>query len=108
MTGQLLEQVQQRIFFQVSIEYEDCAATQVIPEDSRSLESAPIGDFPKATIAAQKTIKKLHSMFPGMHLVELDLDDTPDGYHLLVVDGDGSNVVKVGITMTDYSSETIH
>jgi hypothetical protein len=97
-----------RVFFQVSIEYEDCAATQAIPVDARSLESAPIGDFPKATVAAQKTIKKLHSMFPDMHLVELDLDETTDGYHLLVVDSDGSKVVKVGITMTDYSSETIH
>ena len=107
MSEQLLQQ-SDRIFFQVSIEYEDCAATQEIPEDARSLESAPIGDFPKATVAAQKTIEKLHSMFPEMHLVELDLDDTPDGYHLLVVDDDGSKVVKVGITMTDYSSETIH
>jgi hypothetical protein len=107
MTGQLLEQAE-RVFFQVNIEYEDCAATQAIPEDARSLESAPIGDFPKATVAARKTIKKLHSMFPDMHLVELDLDDTPDGYHLLVVDSDGSKVVKVGITVTDYSNETIH
>lgn len=107
MTGQLQEQ-SERIFFQISIEYEDCEATQAIPEDARSLESAPIGDFPKATVAAHKTIKKLHSMFPEMHLVELDLDDTTDGYHLLVVDSDGSKVVKVGITMTDYSSETLH
>ena len=98
----------ERIFFQVNIEYGDCDATKKIPHDERSLESKPIGDFPRATEAARNTITRLHEMFPEMQLVELSLDEALDGYHLMVVDEDGTKVVKVGITMTDYSNETIH
>lgn len=97
-----------KLYFQVMVEYETCEATSEIPEGERKLESAAIGGFDEAEEIAKHTIHQIHSKFPDMSIVELDLEQASDGYHLLVVDDDGAKVVKVGVTYTDYSEETIH
>ena len=97
-----------KLYFQVMVEYEACEATSGIPENERKMESAAIDEFEKATDIAKHTIKQIHTKFPDMSLIELDLDQAADGYHLLVVDKAGGKVVKVGVTFTDYSEETIH
>jgi hypothetical protein len=97
-----------KLYFQVMVEYEACEATSNIPEDERKMESAAIDEFEKAEEIAKHTIQQIHTKFPDMNLVELDLDQAADGYHLLVVDNAGGRVVKVGVTFTDYSDETIH
>lgn len=98
----------EKVYFQVMIEYEDCEATSEIPEDSRSLESEILANYPKAVEVAQHTIQAIHGQFKGSSLVELELDEMVDGYHLLVVDDAGSRIAKVGIAGYDYSEETIH
>lgn len=97
-----------KLYFQVRIEYEACEATSDIPEDERSLESGPIKEFDEAEDIAKHTIRKIQTKFPEMSIIELDLDQAADGYHLLVVDEEGGKVAKVGVTYTDYSDETIH
>ena len=97
-----------KLYFQVRVEYEPCDATSDIPEDERLLESAAIEAYDKAEEIAKHTIHKIHTKFPDMSIIELDLEQAADGYHLLVVDDDGAKVVKVGVTYTDYSEETIH
>jgi len=97
-----------KLYFQVMVEYEQCEATSDIPEDELKLESAAIKKFDEAEEIAKHTIQQIHTKFPNMSIIELDLDQTPDGYHLLVVDDTGGKVVKVGVTYTDYSEETIH
>ena len=107
MKADVVEQ-EPKLFFQVMIVYEDCEATADIPEDERHMESAAIGELEKAEEIAHHTIKKIHTKFPEMSIIELELDQAFDGYHLLVVDDMGSRVAKVGVTLTDYTSETIH
>jgi hypothetical protein len=97
-----------KLYFQVMIEYEACEATANIPEDERKMESAAIDEFEKAEEIAKHTIQQIHTKFPDMNIIELALDQADDGYHLLVVDDAGDRVVKVGVTFTDYSEETIH
>ena len=97
-----------KLYFQVRVEYEACDATSDIPEDERSLESAPIPEYDEAEDIAQHTIRQIQSKFPDMSIIELDLEQAADGYHLLVVDEEGGKVAKVGVTYTDYSDETIH
>lgn len=97
-----------KLYFQVMVEYEACEATSGIPENERRMESAAIGEFEKAEEIAKHTIQKIHTKFPDMNIVELKLDQAADGYHLLVVDDAGGKIVKVGVTFTDYSEETIH
>jgi len=97
-----------KLYFQVMVEYEACEATSGIPENERKMESAAIDEFEKAEEIAKHTIQQIHTKFPDMNLIELDLDQAADGYHLLVVDDTGGKVVKVGVTFTDYSEETIH
>lgn len=97
-----------KLYFQVRVEYETCEATSEIPEDERKLESAAIKDFDEAEEIAQHTIHRIHTKFPEMNIIEIDLEQATDGYHLLVVDDEGGKVAKVGVTYTDYSEETIH
>ena len=107
MKGELVSQ-EQKLYFQVMIVYEDCEANADIPEDERQLESAAIGEWEKASDIADHAIAQIHSKFPDTTVVKLDLDQAPDGYHLLVVDDTGGKVAKVGVSFTDYTSETIH
>ena len=107
MQAQLVEQ-EPKLYFQVMIVYEDCAACADIPEDERQLESAAIDGLDKAEKIALHAIEKIHTKFPGMNIIELNLDEASDGYHLLVVNDTGDKVAKVGVTYTDYSLETIH
>ena len=95
-------------YFQVRVAYEPCEATSDIPEDERIMESAAIDKYDDATEIAQHTIEKIHTKFPDMSIIEIDLEQAFDGYHLLVVDEEGGKVAKVGVTYTDYSKETIH
>jgi hypothetical protein len=97
-----------KLYFQVRIVYEPCEATSDIPEDERLMESAAIDKYAEASEIAQHTIEKIHTKFPDMSIIELDLEQALDGYHLLVVDEEGGKVAKVGVTYTDYSEETIH
>jgi len=97
-----------KLYFQVMVEYESCEATSDIPEDELKLESAAIKAFDEAEEIAKHTIQQIHTKFPDMSIVELALEQAPDGYHLLVVDDTGGKIVKVGVTFTDYSEETIH
>ena len=97
-----------KLYFQVMVVYESCDATADIPEDERQMESAAIDEFEKAEEIAKHTIQQIHTKFPTMNLIELDLEHAHDGYHLLVVDDTGGKVAKVGVTFTDYSEETIH
>lgn len=108
MGAKQLIEISEKIFFQVMIEYEDCEATREIPEDDRSLESVPIENWPKAEKIAQATMEDIQTQFPNHNIVSLPLDQTEDGYHLLLVDDTGIRVAKVGVTITDYSEETIH
>lgn len=107
MTVEQTEQ-QAKLYFQVKVEYEPCAATSDIPADERSLESEAIGEYDDAEEIAKNTIQKIHTKFPDMNIIELDLEQALDGYHLLVVDEEGGKVAKVGVTYTDYTEETIH
>lgn len=104
----LVAQEEPKLYFQVMIQYEDCEATADIPEDERQMESAAIDDFEKAGDIAKHAIHKIHGKFPGTEVIELDLDQALDGYHLLVVGDDGGPVARVGVTYTDYTNETIH
>jgi hypothetical protein len=97
-----------KLYFQVRVEYEPCEATSSIPEEERKLESAAIEGFDEAEEIAKHTIKKIQTKFPDMSIIELELEQAEDGYHLLVVDEEGGKVAKVGVTYTDYSNETIH
>jgi hypothetical protein len=97
-----------KLYFQVRVEYEPCEATSSIPEDERKLESAAIEGFDEAEEIAKHTIQQIQTKFPDMSIIELELEQASDGYHLLVVDDDGGKVAKVGVTYTDYSDETIH
>ena len=97
-----------KLYFQVRVEYEACDATSGIPEDERILESSPIKGYDEAEDIAKHTINQIHTKFPKMNVIELDLEQAADGYHLLVVDEEGGKVAKVGVTYTDYSDETIH
>jgi len=97
-----------KFYFQVKVIYEDCDATSSIPEDERYLESTAIKEFDEAEQIAKHTIQSIHTKFPEMSIIELDLDQAADGYHLLVVDEDGGKIVKVGVSFSDYSEETIH
>lgn len=97
-----------KLYFQVIVEYESCEATSDIPEDERRLESAPIEAYDEAEEIAKHTIRQIHTKFPEMGIIELELEQASDGYHLLVVDDEGGKVVKVGVTYNDYSEETIH
>lgn len=107
MKEQLVQQAQ-KLYFQVMIVYEDCEANADIPEDERTLESAAIDGFEKADEIANHAIEQIHTKFPETSIVKLDLDQAPDGYHLLVVDDTGGKVAKVGVSYTDYTEETIH
>ena len=107
MHADYIEQVE-KLYFQVMIVYGPHDATADIPEDERELESAAIDGFEKAEQIAHHTIHKIHTKFPTMNVIELELDQAPDGYHLLVVNDEGGKVAKVGLTCTDYTNETIH
>ncbi len=109
MKGQLVvEEQAPKVYFQVSIVYEDCEANADIPVDERELESAAIDGYQRADEIANHAIEQIHTKFPGTSLVKLELDEADDGYHLLVVDDDGGKVAKVGVSYTDYTDETIH
>lgn len=108
MTVEQTEEYQAKLYFQVRVEYESCEATSDIPMDERSLESEAIEEFDDAEEIAKNTIQQIHTKFPDMNIIELDLEQAADGYHLLVVDEEGGKVAKVGVTYTDYSEETIH
>lgn len=108
MSVEQLDDYKPKLYFQVRVEYESCEATSKIPEDERSLESEAIEGFDAAEEIAKNTIQKIQTKFPDMSIIELDLEQAPDGYHLLVVDEEGGKVAKVGVTYTDYSGETIH
>lgn len=108
MTVEQLDDFKPKLYFQVKVEYESCEATSNIPVDERSLESEAIGEYDDAEEIAKNTIQQIQTKFPNMNIIELDLEQALDGYHLLVVDEEGGKVVKVGVTYTDYSLETIH
>lgn len=102
-----LEQ-EQKLYYQVRILYEDCEANADIPEDARELESAAIGELEKAGEIAKHAIVQIQEGLPDTKIIELELDEAEDGYHLLVVDGNEERVVGVGLTITDYTDETLH
>lgn len=108
MTVEQTEEYQAKLYFQVKVEYESCEATANIPVDERSLESAAIKEYDEAEEIAKHTIQQIQTKFPDMSIVEIELDQASDGYHLLVVDEEGGKVAKVGVTYTDYTNETIH
>jgi hypothetical protein len=95
-------------YFQVMISYEDCDANVDIPEDEMVLESDAISELQEAEKIAHNTAKHIHTKFPDSNIIVLDLDEVFDGYHLIVVDDDGKKVARVGVSITDYTSETIH
>lgn len=105
--GQLLEP-ESKLYFQVMVSYEDCDVNSNIPKDERTLESAAIDGYERADEIANHTIAQIQTKFPKTKLIKLDLDQVTDGYHLVIMDGAGGKIVKVGVTYTDYTEETVH
>ena len=100
-------EMQKKFFFQVHVVYNPEA--EGIPDDLHALDSIPFDNMEEAERIAEKLAGKIHKKFPKSCLVQNDVEEDYDGYHLIIMDAEpGVHIARVGISYENYTNETLH
>ena len=99
----------EKIFFQVYIKYNPKnELNNHIDRDSLVMESDTIANYPKAYEIAEDKAMDIHEKNENSNIVFLDDGEIYDEYLIVVTDGNGEEIARLGIQGTDYRNNTIH
>lgn len=97
-----------KVFFQVVIDFLDNDDENVPEGTFVANVSDPISTAEEADKVASGLAEEITQKFPESNIEFVELEDMDDFFYLMVKDGDGDCLAKIGVMETDYSGETIH